>query len=119
MLHEAVSQFTLVVLISTTETASLVPDPFPDEPSNIDTGRQLRPTECPEIHDVPVSRGHVEIPLEVVLSHKVDDHVHSLPIRRLKDFLGPVLRVVVEAGSSAEAFAEINLFLRPGRDVDG
>ena len=56
--------------------------------------------------------------MEVVLSHKVDDHVDSLSTCRFQYLLRPVLCVVVEASGSSEAFAEIDLLLRTGGDVD-
>lgn len=120
LLDHAVPQAALIRHVARAEAAALEPDPFADERSERDAGRQGGAAERSQVGDAAVGSDGVQVGCEVRLADEVDDDVDPFAARGAQDFLRPVrLRAVVESLRGAQGVgAEGQFFVAAGCHVD-
>ena len=118
MLHQLIPQPPLIPLIPTPQTAPLKPQPLPQKYTQIHLLLQHRPSQKSQIHNPPIPRCRIQVPLEIRRPYKIHNDIHAFAVRSLQHLGAPILRLVIEPVRRAETLAEINLLLRRRGDVD-
>ena len=117
LLLEQIPQPALILRIPAPQRAPFEPRPLHQQRPNVHPVRQLRAPHCPELHDPPVARQHLEVLREVGGTHEVDDQVYAVAVVELLDLVGPaavVLGGVDGAGGVESVHAEVALGVLAG-----
>lgn len=113
MLDQLISQLALILLVTTSQTAALIPYPFPYESSKVGIRvLQLCATQRRQIDNSAVPRDRIQIRGKGIGTDEVHNDIHTLPIRCLQHLFVPLRRLGIESRLRTQLFhTEVGLIV--------